>query len=159
MDGWIILSIFSKTSWKDDKMHLQILLQIILGDTKGPLCQRISLTVPSIMYDMHLFYTRISKNIINCRNKLAWKLHDKRSNLGGSVVSVSDSWPGGCEFDPRLRRLFFPAYFRLSPLQEHVRKVVGGFGKKSCVSTGVRKPGNTYASPTAMIWPWLLKWR
>ena len=24
-------------------------------------------------------------------------------------------------------------------------------GKKSCVSTGVRKPGNTYASPTAMI--------
>ena len=60
---------------------------------------------------------------------------------GGSVVSVSDSWPGGCEFDPRLRRLFFPAYFRLSSLQKHVRKVVGGFGKKSCVSTGVRKPG------------------
>ena len=29
-----------------------------------------------------------------------------------------------------------------------MRKVVGGFGKKSCVSTGVRKPGNTYASPT-----------
>ena len=26
-----------------------------------------------------------------------------------------------------------------------------GFGKKSCVSTGVRKPGNKYASPTAMI--------
>ena len=42
-------------------------------------------------------------------------------------------------------------YFRLSPVQKHVRKVVGGFGKKSCVSTGVRKPGNTYASPTAMI--------
>ena len=46
---------------------------------------------------------------------------------GGSVVSVSDSWPGGCEFDPRL---FFPAYFGLSPLQKYVRKVVGGFGKK-----------------------------
>ena len=43
------------------------------------------------------------------------------------------------------------AYFRLSPLQKHVRKVVGGFGKESCVSTGVRKPGNTYASPTAVI--------
>ena len=39
------------------------------------------------------------------------------------------------------------------PLQKHVRKVVCGFGKKSCVSTGVRKPGNTYASPTAMIRP------
>ena len=46
---------------------------------------------------------------------------------------------------------FFPAYFHLSPLQKHVRKVVSGFGKKSSVSTGVRKPGNTYASPTAMI--------
>ena len=37
------------------------------------------------------------------------------------------------------------------PLQKHVRKVVGGFGKKSCVSIGVRKPGNTYASPIAVI--------
>ena len=38
-------------------------------------------------------------------------------------------------------------------VQKHVRKVVGGFGKKSCVSTGVRKPGNTVtcASTTAMI--------
>ena len=41
--------------------------------------------------------------------------------------------------------------FRLSPLQNHVRKVVCGFGKKSCVSTGVRKPGSTCASPSAMI--------
>ena len=39
----------------------------------------------------------------------------------------------------------------ISPLQKHVRKVVGGFGKKSCVSTGLRKPGNTYASPTAIV--------
>ena len=38
-----------------------------------------------------------------------------------------------------------------TPLQKHVRKVVCGFGKKSCVSTGVIKPGNTYALPTAMI--------
>ena len=29
------------------------------------------------------------------------------------------------------------------PLQKHVKKVDSGFGKKSCVSTGVRKPGNT----------------
>ena len=70
---------------------------------------------------------------------------------GGSVVSVSDSRPGGCEFNPGLSRLFFLVYFRLSPLQKHVRKVVGGFGKKSCVSTEVRKPGNTYASMTAII--------
>ena len=49
---------------------------------------------------------------------------------GGSVVSVSDSRPGGCECDPRVRRpFFFLAYFRLSPIQNHLRKVVGCFGK------------------------------
>ena len=62
---------------------------------------------------------------------------------GSSVVSESDSWPGDCEFDPRLRRLFFPAYFHLSPLQKHVRKVVDGFRKESCVSAGVRKLGDS----------------
>ena len=35
--------------------------------------------------------------------------------------------------------------------EQSVRKVVGGFGKKSCVSNAVRKQGNTCASPTAMI--------
>ena len=49
----------------------------------------------------------------------------KFARPGSSVVSVTDSWPGGCEFDPRVRRTFFLAYFRLSPLQKHVRKVVG----------------------------------
>ena len=39
----------------------------------------------------------------------------------------------------RLRQTFSPVYFRLSPLLKLVKKVVGGFGKKSCVSTGVRK--------------------
>ena len=43
---------------------------------------------------------------------------------------------------------FLSGVFDLSPLQKHVRRVVGGFGKKSCVSTGVRKPGNTCASRT-----------
>ena len=52
--------------------------------------------------------------------------------LGGSVVSMSDSRPGGYEFDPRLRRTFFQAYFRLSPLHKRVRKVVGGFIEKLC---------------------------
>ena len=46
------------------------------------------------------------------------------------VNSAPHGWlSGGCEFDTRLT--FFPAYFRLSPLLNHVRKVVGGFGKKS----------------------------
>ena len=35
---------------------------------------------------------------------------------------------------------FFLAIFRLSPMT-HMRKVGSGFGKKSCVSTGVRKSG------------------
>ena len=29
-------------------------------------------------------------------------------------------------------------------LQKHVRKVVGGVGKKSCVSTGVKKPAKPW---------------
>ena len=70
---------------------------------------------------------------------------------GGSVVSISNSWAGGCEFDPWLRQTVFQMYFCLSPLQKHVRKVVGGFGEKSCVSSGVRKPGNTCATPAALI--------
>ena len=70
--------------------------------------------------------------------------------LSGECVGLMTWW---------LWQLFFPAYFRLSPLQKYVREVVGGFGKKSCVSTGVRKPGNTYASLTAMILPLLLNMR
>ena len=69
--------------------------------------------------------------------------------LSGECVGLMTT--GGCEFDPRLRRLFSPAYFRLSPLQKHVRKVFGSFGKRSSISISGRKPGNTYASPTAMI--------
>ena len=60
-------------------------------------------------------------------------------------------WTQICPELPLLNYFFFPVNFRLSPLQKHVRKVVGGFGNKSCVGTGVRKSGNTCASPTAMI--------
>ena len=72
--------------------------------------------------------------------------------LGGLHKSAPPGWlsgervrlmTGSYEFYPSLRQTFFPYYFRLSPLQKHVRKIVGGFGKKSCVSTCVRKPGNT----------------
>ena len=45
---------------------------------------------------------------------------------------------GDCEFENWLRRNFFPAYFRISPLLEHVRKVVGDFERKFVFSTGVR---------------------
>ena len=56
--------------------------------------------------------------------------HKTMSRPGGSVVSVSDPLPAGCELDTQLRGTFIPAYFRLSPLLKYVRKVVGGFGKK-----------------------------
>ena len=69
--------------------------------------------------------------------KIDYYLLKNSPRPGGSVVSVSDSWPDGYEFDPWLRQTFFPGYFHLSPLQKHVSKVVGSFGKKSCVSTGV----------------------
>ena len=54
----------------------------------------------------------------------------------------------GQNSDLQLRRTFFPAYFHLPPLQKHVRKLVSGFGKKSYVRTGVRKPGNIRVPPT-----------
>ena len=73
---------------------------------------------------------------------------------GGSVVSVSYTWPGGCELDTWLRRTFFPAYFRLSPLLKHVRKVVDGFGKKIVlVLVWECQETHTCTSTTAMIWP------
>ena len=48
---------------------------------------------------------------------------------GGSVVILSDSWPGGLSSIPKGGKLSFRHIFT-SPLQKHVRKVVGGFGKK-----------------------------
>ena len=45
----------------------------------------------------------------------------ERSWSVGSVVSMSESCPGGCEFDTRLMGTYFLAYFCLSPLK-HVRK-------------------------------------
>ena len=57
-----------------------------------------------------------------------------------------------CLFKPKKKKkMLCKAITTSLNLQKHVGKVVGGFGKKSCVSTGVRKPGNTCASPTAMI--------
>ena len=68
---------------------------------------------------------KVLRNVWNYINTLT-KL---KPRPGGSVVSMSDSCAGGCEFDPRLRRTFFLANFRLSPLQKRVRKVVSDFGK------------------------------
>ena len=39
----------------------------------------------------------------------------------------------------------------LNPNKTNESSLLGGFRKKSCVSTGVRKPGNTCASLTTMI--------
>ena len=118
------------------------------------LCKILYINIPSNILNKNFWRkAKFSKNIVHLYSpsscgmcvweisKTTYKIDLPRPD--GSVASVSDSWPGGYEFDPWLKRLFFPAYFRLSPLQKHVRKVVGGFGKKSCVSTGVRKPGNT----------------
>ena len=89
------------------------------------------------------FPTVFSK-VLYCRHAKDGACLEKRLT---TVCSGPARWHSGervgcCEFDSRLRRTSFPTYFRLSPLQQHVRKVVGGFGKKSCVGTGVRKPGN-----------------
>ena len=110
-------------------------LQILSIWTGIKLCPLVSIIITGLNLKSHTAYS------------------SSGNHPGGSVVSVSDSWPGGCGFETQLRRNFFPAYFSLSPKLKHVKKVDGGFGKKSCFSTGVRKPGNTCASPTAIIWP------
>ena len=51
-----------------------------------------------------------------------------KGNAGNVKYLIHRSKVG--EFDTWLRRTFFPAHFHLSPLLKHVRKVVGGFGKK-----------------------------
>ena len=59
----------------------------------------------------------------------------------GSVVSMSNSWPGGCEFHTRFRQTSFSAYFHLSPSLKHLRKVVGVIEKK-VVSAVLWKQGH-----------------
>ena len=54
---------------------------------------------------------------------------------------------------PSCGETIFPAIVHLSLLMHHVRKVVSGFGKKSCVGSGVRKPENINVSLTDMISP------
>ena len=73
---------------------------------------------------------------------------------GGSVVSMSNSWPGGFEFHTRFRRTYFLAYLHLSPLLKHLRKVVGDIEKK-VVLVLLRENMDTHqgTSPISMIWP------
>ena len=123
-------------------------------------------SLPNTSFNFWVTITLLSANVLNLdQSKIlsfgeGFQMHlTKKIDLCQSAKStqvdkgLSDSLPGGCEFDPQLRWTFFPMYFSLSPLQKHVRKVVCAFRKRSCVSTGIRKPGNTCASPTAMIWP------
>ena len=118
-------------------LSLLLLLLVSLLLKAVPVLHRILLVLWQMSSRSHKM--RYSSNLLAILHH--WNKY--LTSLFSGPTRVSDSWLG-CEFDPRLRRLFFMAYFRLSPLQKHVRKVVGGFGKKSCVSTGVRKPGNTH---------------
>ena len=51
----------------------------------------------------------------------------------------------------KLHLRYMCTYMSTHILNPFPNNIVGGFGKKSCVTIGVRKPGNTYASPTTMI--------
>ena len=59
--------------------------------------------------------------------------------------------PGGCAFDPRLRRTILFGVFSPLSSDDACKKSSMWLWKESCASTGVRKPGNTGASLTAMI--------
>ena len=68
-------------------------------------------------------------------------------------ILVTSNFPF-LKFSTRFSKGVFPPFSGVfSPLTsaETCEKSSRGFGKKSYVSTDVRKPGNTYALPTAMI--------
>ena len=82
----------------------------------------------NVMFGMNGFHVSASGAIQGHHGPLVSKSFPPVWRSGERVV-VS-SIPGFC-----------PGHFCISP-QKHLRKVVGGFGKKSCVITGERKPGN-----------------
>ena len=52
----------------------------------------------------------LTKCIVSEKTSITFsKLRFFKVRPGGSVVSMSDSRPGGSEFNPRLKRTFFPA--------------------------------------------------
>ena len=85
---------------------------------------------------------------INCTVNLDWLFPARVAQCW--VCRTHDL---GCEFETWFRQNFYPAYFCLSPLLEACEKRSRWLWKESSVSTGVRKPGNTCTSPTAIIWP------
>ena len=102
------------------------------------------LLVLRTFYHFRQIWNCLQTQFLSCPGAKWWACHSQDLVIYSSI-------PGRGDFS--FRRIF------ASPLQKHVRKGVGGFGKKSCVSTGVRKPRNIWASPAAMIWPSMLKWR
>ena len=73
----------------------------------------------------------------------------------GSVVTMSNSWPGGCEFHTWFRQTSFLAYFHLSPLLKNLRKVVGVIEKKVVlVLLWENKDTHQETSQTWMIHVW-----
>ena len=66
------------------------------------------------------------------RQEYVTVIWSERPRPGGSVMSVSDSWPGGCEFETRLRQTFFWAYFRLSTLLQTRGKQSVALERKLC---------------------------
>ena len=70
--------------------------------------------------------------------------------LDGSVVSVSDSWWSSVR-SPFEENSLSSVVSPLTSAKACEKSSWWLWKKKSCVGTGVRKPGNTCAPPTAMI--------
>ena len=58
---------------------------------------------------------------------------------GWWACRTRDLSPGGCEFDNRLRGTYFSSFTSAEACKKSL-----WLWKESCVSTGVRKPGNMY---------------
>ena len=68
-------------------------------------------------YTLYRLLQKYCSNPSICVNAIAEDdlMHLSEPRPCGSVVSmIHDLWSGGCEFETRFRRPFFPAYFSLS---------------------------------------------
>ena len=67
------------------------------------------------------------------------RLNQSAKGIDPSLCAQSTHSETGQKLLPVMNFVLVKDFFSpFHPLQKHVRKVVGGFGKKSCVSTGVR---------------------
>ena len=157
--------------WDQGQGHLSISrsnIKITLskkGHYRGILVSKslLSLSIEEFCYlictGMHKFTqnwranTMFSRVYLSVRPSQIRSVHISVPCPGGSVVSVSDSMTWWLWVSSPAQTNIFSSIFSALTSAEACEKSSRWLWKESCVSTGVRKPRNTCASLTVMIWP------